>query len=156
MSNKHILEALDPRTGEQPQPGLDMLPGARCFCPPSCTNTVYLSSHSQATFPNKASRVMKELREKQKYKVEICQVFLTPSLTLQNFDRESDLSLLHVYFKEHSLVQYSQDVIYTIEDLIAAFGGLVGLCTGLSLLSIVEFVYFFTLRWGLQLCREKK
>ena len=66
------------------------------------------------------------------------------------------MSLLHVYFKDHSLVQYNQDVLYTIEDLIAAFGGLVGLCTGLSLLSILEFLYFFTLRWGLQFCREKK
>ena len=112
----------------------------RCFCPPTCTNTQYVATHSLASFPNKASRVMQQIRQE-------------PSF--QNYD-ERDLSLLHVYFKEHSLVQYSQDVIYTIEDLIAAFGGLVGLCTGLSLLSIVEFVYFFTLRWGLQLCREKK
>ena len=72
------------------------------------------------------------------------------------FVNEKDLSLLHVYFKDKAIVQYNQDVIYTIEDLIAAFGGLAGLCTGLSLLSVAEFVYFFTLRWGLQLCRENK
>ena len=112
----------------------------RCFCPPTCTNTQYVATHSMASFPNKASRVMRELREDQK----------------NQFLNEQDLSLLHVYFKDKSIVQYNQDVIYTIEDLIAAFGGLAGLCTGLSLLSIAEFVYFFTLRWGLQLCRENK
>ena len=93
-----------------------------------------------ASFPSKASRVMRELREDQK----------------NQFVDEKDLSLLHVYFKDKAVVQYNQDVIYTIEDLIAAFGGLAGLCTGLSLLSVAEFVYFFTLRWGLQLCRENK
>ena len=113
---------------------------SRCFCPPTCTNTQYVATHSMASFPSKASRVMKELRADQK----------------NQFVDEKDLSLLHVYFKDKAIVQYNQDVIYTIEDLIAAFGGLAGLCTGLSLLSVAEFVYFFTLRWGLQLCRENK
>ena len=113
---------------------------SRCFCPPTCTNTQYVATHSLASFPNKASRVMRQIRQEPGF---------------QNYD-ERDLSLLHVYFKDKSIVQFNKDVIYTVEDLIAAFGGLVGLCTGLSLLSIAEFVYFFTLRWGLQLCREKK
>ena len=99
-----------------------------------------MATHSLASFPNKASRVMRQIRQEPGF---------------QNYD-ERDLSLLHVYFKDKSIVQFNKDVIYTVEDLIAAFGGLVGLCTGLSLLSIAEFVYFFTLRWGLQLCREKK
>ena len=55
---------------------------------------------------------------------------------------EKDLSLLHV--------QYKQDIIYIMEDLVAC------LCTGLSLLNIPEYIYFFSLRWGLQLCRERK
>ena len=42
------------------------------------------------------------------------------------------------------------------KDLIAAFGGLIGLCTGFSLLSLAEIIYFFTLRWWLQLCQEKR
>ena len=31
-------------------------------------------------------------------------------------------------------LRYNMDVLYSIEDLIAAFGGLFGLCTGASLL----------------------
>ena len=71
MSNKYILSALDPQPGadDQPDPHHIFLPGAECFCPPSCTNTRYLSTHSQATFPNKANRVMKEFREKPNFQV---------------------------------------------------------------------------------------
>ena len=68
MSNKNILSALEPgEAGEGARTGL--LAGASCFCPPSCTNTQYRVAHSMATFPNKASRVMKELRENTKYQV---------------------------------------------------------------------------------------
>ena len=56
---------------------------SRCFCPPTCTNTQYVATHSLASFPNKASRVMQQIRQE-------------PSF--QNYD-ERDLSLLHVYFK---------------------------------------------------------
>ena len=38
----------------------------------------------------------------------------------------------------------------------AAFGGLVGLCTGSSFLSAAELVYFFTLRCALPICRKKR
>ena len=77
MSNKYILSALDPQPGadDQPDPHHTFLPGAECFCPPSCTNTRYLSTHSQATFPNKASRVMKEFREKPNFQVRQTKVF---------------------------------------------------------------------------------
>ena len=68
MSNKNILSALEPAGGpEGTKTGL--LTGASCFCPPSCTNTQYRVTHSMATFPNKASRVMKTLRETTKYQV---------------------------------------------------------------------------------------
>ena len=41
------------------------------------------------------------------------------------------------------------------KDLLAAFGGLIGLCTGFSLLSGAELFYFFTLRWWLQIRRDR-
>ena len=70
MSNKNILSALEPSGGDVTEEGrTGLLTGASCFCPPSCTNTQYRVTHSMATFPNKASRVMKELREIPKYQV---------------------------------------------------------------------------------------
>ena len=39
---------------------------------------------------------------------------------------------------------------------LANIGGLLGLCLGFSLLSVVEVIYFFTLRWCVLVCRRKK
>lgn len=38
----------------------------------------------------------------------------------------------------------------------ASFGGLIGLCTGFSFLSLAEIFYFFTLRCMLPICRKRK
>ena len=86
---------------------------SRCFCPPSCTNTQYFASHSLATFPNKASRVMKDL--KQEYKVGTYKTFIPSSFINENQDRQEDLSLLHVHFKDLAMIKYNKDVIYSIE-----------------------------------------
>lgn len=46
--------------------------------------------------------------------------------------------------------------LYFHRSVVAAnFGGLVGLCSGFSFLSVVEIVYFFTLRLYLQLFRKR-
>ena len=82
MSNKHILSALDPHSAQPGPPHLSLLSGAKCFCPPSCTNTQYFATHSQATFPNKASRVMEELRKREKYEVVIIGYILELFLAL--------------------------------------------------------------------------
>ena len=39
---------------------------------------------------------------------------------------------------------------------LASFGGLIGVCTGFSFLSLAEIFYFFTLRCTLPLCRKRK
>ena len=36
--------------------------------------------------------------------------------------------------------------LYTTIEIISNIGGLLGLCLGLSVLSIAEFIYFFTAR----------
>jgi amiloride-sensitive sodium channel len=55
-------------------------------------------------------------------------------------------SLVHIYFKELGIVKYSRDELYGIMDVIAACGGIVGLCMGFSLISGIELIYWFTLR----------
>lgn len=44
----------------------------------------------------------------------------------------------------------------TLSDFVASCGGLLGLFMGISVLSIVEMVYFLTLRLGCKLRREMK
>ena len=38
----------------------------------------------------------------------------------------------------------------------ASFGGLIGLCTGFSFLSLAELAYFFTLRCTMPICRKRR
>ena len=42
-----------------------------------------------------------------------CSFFLF--FSFQGFDREKDLSLLHVYFKDLTMIKYNKDIIYSIE-----------------------------------------
>ncbi|CAB4058795.1 ASICN [Lepeophtheirus salmonis] len=44
---------------------------------------------------------------------------------------------------ELKIFKYSTDELFSWNDILAAFGGLVGLCTGFSFLSLAELVYFF-------------
>ena len=85
-------------------------------------------------------------------------------------------SLVHIYFKDLGIIRYTREESYSVVDLIgiyqiscyglynrgrdlcgyiliryrylfsAAFGGIVGLCMGFSLLSGFELIYFFTIR----------
>ncbi|XP_065356445.1 pickpocket protein 19-like [Calliphora vicina] len=51
-----------------------------------------------------------------------------------------DLSL---FYQQEFIVAFLTTVLYTWTDLMASFGGLAGLCIGCSLISLVEFAYFF-------------
>ena len=105
--------------------------GAECQCPPACRKTRYSSTFSAAKFPNKASR-------------------------FYQLNRANDLTLVHVYFADLKMFRYITDELFSWQDILAAFGGLVGLCTGFSFLSAAEIVYFFTLRCALPICRRKR
>ena len=43
----------------------------------------------------------------------------------------------------YALIRYQQ---FTVVDFLAYVGGILGLFAGISALSVVEFLYFFTLR----------
>ncbi|XP_061397178.1 pickpocket protein 19-like [Musca vetustissima] len=51
--------------------------------------------------------------------------------------------LLEVYFLGDSIMVYRTTAVYTLEDLMASFGGLAGLCMGCSLVGITEILFFF-------------
>ena len=65
------------------------------------------------------------------------------------------MSYLHVYFKTLGVTKYQRNVAYGWQDLIAFFGGIVGLCVGFSLLSGAELIYFFTVRLFFEYRKEK-
>lgn len=68
----------------------------------------------------------------------------------------SDLiSQLSIAYKEHEFISSIRSELYSQTDFIANCGGLLGLFTGVSLLSIVEMIYYCTLRLGCALSRQR-
>lgn len=51
-----------------------------------------------------------------------------------------------MFFKETEFIQLKRNELYGWTDFIANCGGLLGLFMGVSFLSVIEIVYFFTLR----------
>lgn len=56
------------------------------------------------------------------------------------------MSTMNIYFKYSQFTPSERSELYSLYSLIANFGGLIGVFTGFSMLSIVELVYYCTLR----------
>lgn len=130
-NNSDLLDSIRPSIYGKSPLNFGQLKGAKCRCPPACSKTRYTSTYSAAQFPNKISRYA-------------------------GLEGVNDLSLVHVYFNDLKMVRYITDELFSWQDILASFGGLVGLCTGFSFLSAAEIVYFFTLRCSMPLCRKKR
>lgn len=65
---------------------------------------------------------------------------------------------LSIFFKEHQFITSKRSELYGLTDFMANCGGLLGLFMGVSVLSIIEIIYYFTLRLGcsLRLRRHRK
>ncbi|XP_068085172.1 sodium channel protein Nach-like [Anabrus simplex] len=120
--NRHIFNNL-----KSPTPILGLADNENamsCDCHPTCMDVEYSTEMSQGEF----------------FKSEYDRTHFFKEVTITNH------SILHVYFKGLSSIRYRRDRIYNWNDLLASFGGIVGLCLGCSLLSLLELIYFFTLR----------
>lgn len=53
---------------------------------------------------------------------------------------------MSVFFKDHQVETVKRVEVYSYTDFMAICGGLLGLFLGISILSIIEFIYYFTLR----------
>ena len=56
------------------------------------------------------------------------------------------MTFLHVYFDSFGVTKFSKSELFGWQDLVGVFGGIAGLCSGFSLLSAAELIYFFTIR----------
>lgn len=79
------------------------------------------------------------------------------SISKQTFDRillnmyfcchfSSSFSRFVVFFKEDQVIPIIRSESHTFTDLLASYGGLVGLFMGASLLSFIELIYYLTIR----------
>jgi Amiloride-sensitive sodium channel len=60
---------------------------------------------------------------------------------------------LTIYFKENHFLTSQRIEFYGMNDFLADCGGLLGLCLGVSVLSLLEILYFCTIRLGCNLQR---
>ncbi|KAJ3655392.1 hypothetical protein Zmor_014524 [Zophobas morio] len=98
-----------------------------CNCKPSCTSLKYNAEISLD------DNYMKDY---------LTMINTTALLGLENYYYSS----LFVYFKSDQFTAIERNELYGPSDLVANFGGLLGLFTGFSLISGVEIIYFITVR----------
>nr|XP_015833861.1 PREDICTED: pickpocket protein 28 isoform X1 [Tribolium castaneum] len=92
--------------------------GTDCDCMPLCTDLSYNTQISQTSWEKR-----------------------------NEFGKSSTyLSSLTVYFKFNHFITSERNELYGPTDFLANFGGLLGLFTGFSILSLMEIIYFLTLR----------
>ncbi|GAB0099479.1 pickpocket protein 28 [Sergentomyia squamirostris] len=98
----------------------------QCNCLPACTSIAYDAEISQADFDWES-------------------LFIAYKNPLDEFPGVQ-LARLSIFFKETQFITSKRSELYGPTDFLANCGGLLGLFMGVSLLSIVEIIYFCTLR----------
>lgn len=107
--------------------------GSDCDCLPGCTSLVYNAETSQADF-------MWE------------HLFRAYKANMSEFPGVQ-ITRINIFFKEQQFITSERNELYGQTDFLANCGGILGLFTGFSFLSIVEVVYFLTLKL---MCNVKK
>jgi uncharacterized membrane protein len=59
---------------------------------------------------------------------------------------ERDIAIAHFYFDSSTIFQYSRQNRLTLTAFISQIGGVLGLCIGFSIVSLVELAYWFLYR----------
>ncbi|KAL1488811.1 hypothetical protein ABEB36_014607 [Hypothenemus hampei] len=99
---------------------------SHCDCLPGCNSLVYNAETSQADF------MWENLF--QAYKANMSEF---PGV---------QMTRINIFFKEQQFITSERNELYGETDFLANCGGILGLFTGFSFLSIVEVVYFLTLK----------
>ncbi|RZC37836.1 ASC domain containing protein [Asbolus verrucosus] len=95
-----------------------------CDCKPLCTDLSYHGETSQT-----------EWKWEEKFRL----------LNETKYDKNlTHMSRLTVYFKVNHFITSERQELYGPIDFVANFGGLLGLFTGFSILSVMEIIYFLT------------
>ncbi|XP_034664752.1 pickpocket protein 19 [Drosophila subobscura] len=83
-------------------------------------------------------------------------VFSTSSLDNNDTETEAGTMRLDIFYQSGWFIQYQSNMRFTFVELLASFGGIIGLFLGASLLSAFELVYYFTIGLYLYLHGQRK
>lgn len=110
-----------------------------CNCLPTCTSLTYNKEFSQANF----------------FLQDLLKAYNVENSANSNFD-DLQLSRLSVYFIDNQFISARRSELYDVTDFLANCGGIFGLFIGFSLISLVEIIYYGTLRLWSQLNSKTK
>ncbi|XP_053604000.1 pickpocket protein 28-like [Plodia interpunctella] len=105
-----------------------------CDCLPNCNSITYEAEILKTEFNL-------EKREINLFK-------MTGIDDVADFFSSYEYSKLQVYYRDSGFVTITRSELFGITDFLANIGGLLGLFLGFSFLSLVEIVYFFSIRLG--------
>ena len=105
-----------------------------CHCLPSCADF---------EFPHMAS--MSRLNSGKMLHIDEDIVEARPHYKNETYVKRN-LALVHVYFDKLHFISKERGIFFGFVDFFSNVGGLIGLCTGLSAISVLEIGYFFTMR----------
>ncbi|XP_076240811.1 pickpocket protein 28 [Calliopsis andreniformis] len=87
------------------------------------------------------------------YNVEISQSKLVPTFFIaDNYVKKNktyfaeNMAVVHLFFVDSQFTKYVKNELFGFTEFLSSTGGLLGLFMGFSFISLVEIVYFFTLR----------
>ena len=74
-------------------------------------------------------------------------IFTTSFKENEQYDAyEKDIAVVTFFFESNTVFEFERRSRMTVIDFVSQVGGLLGLCMGFSLVSLVELVYWFTIR----------
>ncbi|CAH1154735.1 unnamed protein product [Phaedon cochleariae] len=103
-----------------------------CNCMPICTSLSYQAETSRTPFP------WRDIFRAEKTMVEL--------LGPLELDKKMHLSKLSIYFSSDMFLQMERTELYGFFDLMSNIGGILGLFNGFALLSVVEIIYYISVR----------
>jgi amiloride-sensitive sodium channel len=113
-------------------------------CLPLCTDLSYNVETSLSKWDWKEFvRFMHRSKSFDDYAYE-CFVFKVVLFNFFNF--RTNVSSLTVYFRVNHFISSERHELYGLMDFVANFGGLLGLFTGFYIFSLMEIIYFLTVR----------
>merc|ERR1711879_183218 len=133
-----------------------------CFCPSDCESTQYVFETSTAwRTPRDTLMLIKSYSKKNKLlnniKKEIKELdvmCISPEEKETRLEELKQLNksiaytstMIQFFWKEDTMVSYVRDQHYTIVDMLANFGGVMGCAIGMSLAAACEIIYWLTLK----------
>ncbi|XP_059047782.1 pickpocket protein 28-like [Achroia grisella] len=110
-----------------------------CSCLPTCNAISYDAEILKTDF--NFNSVIKQVEKKY-------------DLNLSELIDKYDYSQIDIHFKEPRFASMRRSELFGLTDFLANCGGLLGLFLGFSALSLIEIIYFFTIRLGFILKKD--